>query len=105
MGRLSRMFAGRKTDAALRARIQELRENDPRAWAYLDTANDASTCDDCLDAADQLQHVDLRDPRLMVMLHGHPNCTSPEGCRCSIVVVAGHEPVPERRKPRARRGS
>lgn len=100
MARWNKAFrGGLKGGDSARARLTELRQSDPRAWGYLSCQEDAASCDVCRQAAETLSHVALRDPRLMVLLRGHPDCESAEGCRCSIIVVAGDEPGPPPRGP------
>lgn len=74
-----------------RAEIQHRLDADPKAWAYLACKQDADTCETCLHAAGTLRHVKLNDPRLLIMLRGHPDCSSPQGCRCEVTIVGGDE--------------
>ncbi|WP_354701192.1 hypothetical protein DSM112329_01499 [Paraconexibacter sp. AEG42_29] len=99
MARWNQAFrGGLKAERSARTRITELGQRDPRAWAYLACEDDEESCDVCRGAAKELSHVPLRDPRLMILLRGHPDCTSAEGCRCSIIAVAGDEPGPPPRR-------
>lgn len=94
MARLSKLLGSKH----LTKRVDEAREHfaghharDPQAWAYMACEQDADTCETCLHAAGLLREAKLTDPRLVVMFRGHPDCTSPQGCRCRIVVVAGDD--------------
>ncbi len=59
-------------------------------WAYWSCLEDDVTCSACLESARELEHVAVDDPRLIKLRGGHPRCTSPAACRCSVVLV-GHE--------------
>lgn len=88
------LFGVKKSQRAekdARAEIQRRLDEDPGAWGYLACKQDAHTCETCLHAAGTLRHVKLNDPRLMVMLRGHPDCSSPEGCRCEVTIVGSDE--------------
>jgi hypothetical protein len=92
------LFGGKKhqrKDAAMRKEIADRVRADPKAWGYLACRQDEDTCQTCLHAAGVLRHVKLSDPRLLVMLRGHPDCQSPQGCRCEVTLVGGDEPDPD----------
>jgi hypothetical protein len=85
----------RLQDQAMRAELAARTQEDPQAWGYLACRQDDATCATCLRAAGTLRHVRLNDPRLLIMLRGHPDCTSPEGCRCEVTIVGGDEYDPD----------
>jgi hypothetical protein len=85
----------KRADDDARAELVARQQEDPKAWGYLACRQDADTCETCLHAAGTLRHVRLNDPRLVIMLRGHPDCTSPAGCRCEVTIVGGDEHDPD----------
>lgn len=95
MGRFWKWFSGSRHTRALeeaRAHFADHLARDPGAWAYMSCVQDEHTCEKCLHVAGLLREVKLTDPRLVIMFRGHPECSSPEGCRCKITIVAGDDP-------------